>query len=95
MEGLSFALNVIIKGKKIYDILKTFVNTKIQMRAEKEDWSKTEDKVIFKAIEKPIKTFLCQGVKEYHANKNHMDLFKEIEIIFRDITVKIQFYKKI
>lgn len=37
MEGLSFALNVIIKGKKIYDILKTFVDTKIQMRAEKED----------------------------------------------------------
>ena len=71
-----------MKGKKIYDILKTFVDTKIQMRAEKEDWSKTEDKVIFKAIEKPIKTFLCQGVKEYHDNTNHMDYLKKLKLYF-------------
>lgn len=77
-------LNVASKGKKIYEILKSFADHKIQMYAGKEDWSKNEDKVIFKADEKLIQNFFAQGFKDYHANKSHMDLFKEIEILFNN-----------
>ncbi len=84
METAMVALNVVSKGKKIYEILKSFTDNEIQMYAGKEDWSKSEDKVIFKAVEKPIRTFFTQGFKDYHADKNHMDVFKEIEIIFNN-----------
>jgi hypothetical protein len=82
MEPVGIVCGVVLKGKLVYDILKAFTGNKIQMNAQKDDWSKSENKVLFKAEERPIRHFVTQGFKDYPADQYHMDLFKQSEAIF-------------
>ncbi|CAM4808644.1 unnamed protein product [Rotaria magnacalcarata] len=84
MDAFEAIHDVIIHGTKVFDVLKSFVHNDIRMHAEKVDWSKTENRVLFKADERPIRSFFCQGFKDYHVDRAHRDKFKEIEIRFNN-----------
>ncbi|CAF1502833.1 unnamed protein product [Rotaria sordida] len=61
MEYVGGLISIVTKGKKVLDILKSFHNSDIQMSAGKDDWSRTENKVLFKADERCIRSFFAQA----------------------------------